>query len=165
MAKSGPPPKPTALRVLQGTAKASDLDNEPRPEGDVRRPYGLKTKHPHLAKLWDTYAPMLERMELLTAADQLAYLMMLSHAAIARECLDTVKEEGLTRRDENGVERKHPLLQVFRDNSTQFRMYAQEFGLTPSARARLGKELEGEVGETMDDFFKMLNQAKEESVT
>jgi len=39
--------------------------------------------------------------------------------------------------DERGLPRKHPLLQVLRDNSTAFRMYAAEFGLTPSSRSRL----------------------------
>ncbi len=39
--------------------------------------------------------------------------------------------------DERGLSRKHPLLQVWRENSNAFRMYAEQFGLTPSARGRI----------------------------
>ena len=54
-------------------------------------------------------------------------------------CLERIEREGLTL-VVGGATHKHPLLQVFRDNSNAFRAYAAEFGMTPSARTRLHVE-------------------------
>ena len=47
-----------------------------------------------------------------------------------------MRADGLTVMGTTG-ERKHPAAQILREASTAFRMYAEQFGLTPAARARL----------------------------
>ncbi len=62
---------------------------------------------------------------------------MLFHYVTAQEVAEVIRKDGTMTTDERGLPRKHPLLQVLRENSQSFKAYAAEFGLTPSARARL----------------------------
>lgn len=139
MTRPGPAPKPTALRKLQGNPGKRGLNrNEPKPDADsIDKPYGLATHHKHVAKLWDELAPELQQLGILTNIDTMAFRLMLHHYDLAIQAVNQVQREGLTRRDENNVERKNPALQIFRDNSAAYRRYAAEFGVTPSSRSRL----------------------------
>ena len=93
--------------------------------------------HPVARRFWHDHAPKLERLGILTEVDGPAFAMMATHWAIAFDAARLIRDEGIVAVDENGAPRKHPMLQVLRDNSTAFRQYAAEFGLTPSARTRL----------------------------
>lgn len=158
MARMGRKPKPTALKVLQGNPGKRPLSaNEPAADGKVARPYGLKTAFPSVAKRWDDLAPVLAVAGLLTPADAPAFLLMLHHLEIAFEALEMVKRDGLTRLDEAKVERKHPALQIFRDNSAQARQFITEFGMTPSSRSGL-KVPEPEMPTLADVLFKVVEK-------
>lgn len=152
MGRRGPKPIPTSLKVLQGTARPEDLRrNEPKPKPVA--PDKPPTWLPREAKKkWKELAPELERIGLLTAVDGPAFAMLLLHWALAVDAAKTLKKEGITTVDERGLPRKHPLLQVLRDNSQAFKQYAAEFGLTPSARARLDMAKDEEI----DDFTEFL---------
>ena len=62
---------------------------------------------------------------------------MAKHWALAAKAWQRIEGEGMVTTDERGLPRKHPLLQVWRDNSKAFREYAARFGLTPADRARV----------------------------
>jgi P27 family predicted phage terminase small subunit len=134
---SGRPPKPSALKEAEGNpGKRALNDNEwkPRPVAP-RMPAGLL---PEAEGFWKRVAPLLESAQLLTEADGQAFELMATHYALARRAARELRRANtLTNEDENGVARKHPLLQIYRDNSAQFRQWAQLFGLTPTARAKL----------------------------
>ena len=136
MAQPGPKPKPTELKRLAGNPGKRPLnDQEPQPEpASARCPHGLSDG---AKKFWRKRAKDLIRLGVLTTADVPAFLLMAEHYAIAREARAVIDQEGLRDVDINGLRRKHPLLQVWRDNATAYRMYASEFGLTPSSRSRL----------------------------
>jgi len=68
-------------------------------------------------------------------ADHPALMLMAMHYSLAMKAFSEM--ESLTRDDENGVTRKHPLLQVIRDSSEMFKSYAAEFGMTPVSRERI----------------------------
>src|SRR5690554_2235336 len=122
MSTPGRKPTPTNVKKLRGNPGKRPLNTaEPRPSGTARKPRGLARFNPRVAKLWDEWAGPLEALGLLTDLDAAAFRMMLQHYQFALEAASLVREEGMTRRDENGVERKHPALQIFRDNSTAFR--------------------------------------------
>lgn len=132
----GPAPKPTAIRRLAGNpGKRPFNDNEPQPERVApARPRGL----PKGAKaFWDAHAEKLERLGILTEVDGPAFTMMARHWDIATQAAKQIEQDGLVVDDINDTVRKHPLLQVWRENSAAFLRYATQFGLTPSARARL----------------------------
>ena len=155
MGKRGPAKKPTALRALQGNPGKRQLTNEPMPAGDVKRPYGLKTAFPRVAKRWDGLAPLLAGAGLLSPADLPGFLLMLHHLDISQQALDMIKQDGLTRFDENRVERKHPALQIFRDNSAAARQWITQFGMTPSSRSGLTVP-EPEMPSLADVLFEMV---------
>lgn len=141
MSTPGRKPTPTNVKKLRGNPGKRPLNTaEPRPSGKARKPRGLAKFNPCVAKRWDEIAPALEALGLLTDLDAAAFRMMLQHYQFALEAASEVREEGLTRQDENGVQRKHPMLQIFRDNSTAFRAYAEQFGMTPSSRSRLSPQ-------------------------
>ena len=147
MSRKGPAPKPVELKILEGNPGHRPLpESRPRPQPlPPTMPRGLM---PRAQKFWRAHAPKLERLGLLTEVDGAALAMLATHWAIAFEAAKELRG-GLTTVDEAGLVRKHPLLQVLRDNSTAFRLWAAEFGLTPSARGKLSIP---EPTDT-DDFF------------
>jgi P27 family predicted phage terminase small subunit len=136
MGRPGPAPKPVELKILEGNPGRRPLpNNHPKPQPMAPKiPYGI---HPRARKFWRAHGPKLERLGILSEVDGPALAMLATHWAIAFEAARVIREEGLSAVDVNGATRKHPLLQVLRDNSTAFRLYAAEFGLTPSARGKL----------------------------
>ena len=70
-------------------------------------------------------------------ADAPALKIMSQAFWIAEKAVRQLETEPFTRDDENGIERKSPWLQIWRDAATTFRAYASEFGMTPVARARV----------------------------
>ena len=137
----GRPPKPTKSKKIAGNPGKRLLPTgEPQPAGAPEMPRGMRTHYPVAAKVWDQVVEAMAGTGVLTAADAGALRLMAQHYALAIEAMADVKNEGLTRRDENGVERKNPKLQIFRDNSKLFLQYSDRLGLTPSARARLNVE-------------------------
>lgn len=126
--------------------------SEPQPERVIpAMPRGLPKR---ARRFWRDHAGKLERLGLLTAVDGPAFTLMALHYAVALEAMEIIQRDvlvladengvpekairtGLMAVDENGAMRKHPLLQVWRENSTAFRHYAAQFGLTPASRGRL----------------------------
>jgi P27 family predicted phage terminase small subunit len=153
----GRPPKPTALKVAEGNPGKRKLNyNEPKPD-PLRTPLKPPPNSlPDVRKFWRKYGPMLDKLGVLTEADIAALDLMSIHYAIAKAALAAmINDDGkleLTRKDEEGVERKHPMLQILRDNSAAFRLYSVLFGLNPSARARLMVSESDDDDD--DDFFK-----------
>lgn len=136
MGKRGPAPKPTQLKKLAGNPGKRKLnEQEPQPERVVpAKPRGLAKG---AQRFWDAHARKLEGLGIFTEVDGPAFAMMAIHYDIAWQAAHEIGKEGITAVDENGAARKHPSLQVLRDNSTLFLRYAAHFGLTPSARSNL----------------------------
>lgn len=132
----GPAPKPTALKALAGNPGKRELNrNEPKPERVIPAvPRGLPVG---ARKFWRAHADALGEMGVLTAVDGPAFALMAVHYDIAWQAARTIQDEGLMTVDENGASRKHPLLQVLRDNSGSFLRYASQFGLTPAMRSKV----------------------------
>lgn len=137
----GRPPKPTAIKAAEGNPgkrKLNQAEPKPNPVHTLKPPANSLAD---VRKFWRKYGPMLDKIGVLTEADVAALDLMAIHYAIAKAALAAmVTDDGkleLTREDEEGVERKHPMLQVLRDNSASFRLYSVLFGLNPAARARL----------------------------
>lgn len=136
MGKRGPKPLPTKIKVLQGTVRPEDLKrSQPKPTPIAPKCPSWLPKETR--RLWKELAPQLEELRLLTVLDGHTFAIMLMHLSFAIEAAKRIKAEGIVAEDERGLPRKHPLVQVLRDNSQAFKQYAAEFGLTPSARSRL----------------------------
>jgi P27 family predicted phage terminase small subunit len=147
MGRRGPKPKPTKLKELAGNPGKRRLNkSEPKPKAlppaKVAK-VAKKRQDPLADGLTDFYArygKKLRDLGVLTEVDEAAFDMMAVHWSLAREVAQIVRKDGVRVKDENGLDRKHPLLQVLRDNSAAFRQYAAEFGMTPSSRSALHVE-------------------------
>jgi phage terminase small subunit len=114
------PPKPTALKVLQGTVQPSRANpSEPKPAVGAAKP-------PHLSRSaaaeWDRLAPMLERLGLLRETDAIAFEDL---------CETTVRWRMLRhKRDFRAA--------VASDRAREHMLkLLMQFGMTPSAATRV----------------------------
>jgi phage terminase small subunit len=115
MAVRGRKPKPTALKLLQGTRSDQVNYHEPRlPIGSTAAPAALSGI---ALDLWNELAPMLANAGMFTEGDRVGLLHL---------CRD--HEEAMTTNDSKAKDRLRRLL--------------TEFGLTPSSRSRLKSTIE-----------------------
>ncbi len=144
----GRKPKPSAKKRLEGNPGKRKLNKrEPKPKIST----DMKPSQPHApkdaldgqaieatAKIFaERYLPELQKTGVYTDADQSAFELMTLHYALAWVAAERVQRDGLTVAGTKVDAKKHPLLQVVRENSNLFRAYAAEFGMTPSARSRI----------------------------
>jgi P27 family predicted phage terminase small subunit len=135
---------PTAVKELRGNPGRRPLnDKEPKSERlSERVPRNLS---PLAAYFWRKYVVKLIHMGVATEVDEPALILMAEHWSMARQALTEINTQGLSTVDEAGLPRKHPLLQVWRDNSAAFRGYASEFGMTASSRSKVRIEPEDQL--------------------
>jgi P27 family predicted phage terminase small subunit len=140
----GRKPKPTRVKKLQGNPGKRKIKNagEPKPRANNVDIANLLSFGNLSRAFLDKYGPLLKVEGLLTDLDQPALELMSTHYAIAMKAAEVIETEGIKTKDDHQLDRKHPLLPVFRDNSTAFKGYAVEFGMTPSGRSRFGQEIE-----------------------
>jgi P27 family predicted phage terminase small subunit len=126
--------KPTVLKVLQGTARPDRIKKgEPKPAPVAPPPPAWLDRRARAT--WRKYAPMLERLGLLTEADGesfAAYCQAVSRYVTAVKRLKKVGREApddieLIRKAEVSVEKAEQSM----------RLLGNEFGLTPAARSRI----------------------------
>lgn len=158
--QTGPPRKPTALRVLQGNASHRPLNTaEPKPEiaeADVPPPMPMKGES---LAIWQTMCPMLSKIGLLTICDLRAlarYCDLFVRWVAARDFLDAngetyevfervriYKEETKTW---DTVEKSkgwinYPQVKNFLAYSRELVRLENELGLTPATRSRIQVEI------------------------
>jgi len=162
MSTRGRKPKPTAVKQLTGNPGKRPLSRrEPKPKTAVKKPYGLGQGLQ--ARFWDEHAPELERLQILTGVDAAAFRLMAEHYALAvRAAVELRGEDSLTVEGRDGP-KKNPLVQVLRDQSAAFKSYATEFGMTPSARARLQLPEEAEQMSLAEMLFQAVSEEAEAS--
>ena len=155
--KPGPRPKPTNLKKLQGNpGKRRFNKREPKPRASGVELNAMTERE---AKFRDAIAPVLRTANLMTDADVPAFEMMTVHFAIAQEAAELIHRLGITTR-KDGRGKKRPLLQVLRDNSTAFRAYAVEFGMTPSSRTRISLPQDDHEPSLEEQLFAMVGGAR-----
>jgi P27 family predicted phage terminase small subunit len=135
MGRRGPAPKPTELRLLHGDRRSRINTAEPRPRDLApERPRWLT---PTAVEEWDRVAPDLVAMGTVKAVDATALGCYCEAVARLRAGLAALAEFGLVLVDADGVPHRNPASGMVRDASNEVRLWAREFGLTPSARSPL----------------------------
>lgn len=136
MAGRGPAPKPTALKLLTGNAGHQKLrQNEPKP-----RPVAPKCPSwldAEARKEWRRIAPELDRLGLLTVVDMAALAGYCQSYSTWKAATEALNRHGLTYEATNGNIRQRPEAAIATRALAEVRQFCQEFGLTPSARARM----------------------------
>lgn len=135
MGRRGPAPKPTALKLVEGCRSDRVNDAEPIPRGlppvcpdDVAR---------DVRDIWDYTVRELDAMGIAAAVDRDALLCYCEAVAVHRKASAELVGAPVLVEGIHGGMVKHPALQVQRDAAATIRAFAQEFGLTPSARSRI----------------------------
>lgn len=145
MAKPGPAPTPTHLRVVRGDRKDRINTNEPKPDKskDPKCPSYLSAD---AKKIWKRTAKQLKAMGLLFEADQDVLAAYANAVANYQHATVLVDQQGLLVEGRRDGWVTNPAVRVQRDSATLIRMLASELGLTPSSRTRLKAE-----GDSSDD--------------
>ena len=152
-------PKPTALKLIQGTARKDRMNkNEPKPTPTARipsPPYHLGTK---AKSEWRRIVKELHATGILTRIDLKVF------AAYCQAFDDMVTAQGLLRKwnmdnptkqnvfvSPAGNMTSHPLMLQARQHRQDMIRAAQECGLTPASRTRVAAAGDAAKGE-FDDF-------------
>ena len=143
MAKSGPSPKPTELRLLEGNPGKRPINvNEPRPDrgkGTPRCPNSLEG--PARAE-WRRLAPILHKIGLLTLADLGQFMVYCAAWGRFVEASRMLAAHGLVdpavRSD--GNDRPSVWLTIQEKAAQTMHRVGAEFGLTPASRSRVSVE-------------------------
>tara|TARA_B100001063_G_scaffold247320_1_gene292612 strand:+ start:5905 stop:6375 length:471 start_codon:yes stop_codon:yes gene_type:complete len=143
---ASPKPVPTALRLIKGNpSKRAINKQEPKPQRGIPRcPAHLDSK---AKTAWKKLCTHLDKMGVLTLADEMALEVLVSVYARIRDLQKQIKDHGgttyeSTREDGAVFHKALPQVQQLEKAESTFRSYLTEFGLTPSARAKLKTEEE-----------------------
>lgn len=120
----GPPPTPTALKLLRGNPGKKKLnDAEPTPPRGTAKPPEYILARPELLKEWDRQSPRLAAMGVLTVVDE---------DALATLCVMEVLFREMLNEDVSPLK----LAKV----SAEKRALWARFGMTPADRTRVKAE-------------------------
>lgn len=126
----GPPPKPTAIKILTGNPGCRPLPkHEPKGEiGEPAKPEGLSKA---ASQRWDELVPMLIAMGVLAVSDGDALAAYCTCAADVAALTSAITLEG-------GAAAVQPVkMRVLIDARRQLMQLGAHFGLSPAERARL----------------------------
>jgi len=148
MARPGPAPTPSHLRVVRGDRKDRINTNEPKPK--KAKPKCPSWLGKEAKAVWRRTAIQLDLMGLLFEADQ-DILAAYSVAVVTyKDATKLVEEQGILIEGRRDGLVTNPAVRVQRDQATLIRMLASEMGLTPSSRTRLKAE---ESNDAEDDLL------------
>ena len=136
----GRPPKPLERHRRDGTYRR-DRHGDGLPVLVGGRPFELEPPAdlpPAALEVWRLVVPELVTVGLVDRVDVPALVVMCTAYARMVEAGELVAAHGLVVESTRGTAIVNPAAKVERDASLLFLRYAEQFGLTPSARARLG---------------------------
>lgn len=137
MGKRGPAPTPTHLRLLHGARERDVTRNEPVARtGVIEAPEGMS---PEVLRIFHWVVHELEAMGIASPADRDSIACYAEAVEKHRQASALLARSPVLVKGIHGNLVRNPALIVQRDAAQQIRQFAQEFGLTPSARARIDR--------------------------
>lgn len=147
MGRRGPAPKPTRLRVLEGS-NGRNVGHRPlpvrEPQPAMRMPACPDWLPEEAKQTWREEAPRLYRSQLLTEIDGAALARYCLLDATLRKAQAVLDAKGFTVTTPSGYKQQRPEVAIVKSTLYLLRQYAAEFGMTPSARARISLPADGE---------------------
>lgn len=146
----GPAPMPTRLRLLKGDHhKSRFATNEPMPRDTLPEPPAGMSQE--VRQVWDYTLRELVAMKLAHAADRDAIVCFCEAVVAHRRASALLAQSNVLIKGLHGGLVRNPAVVVQRDAAQVIRAFAQELGLTPSARTRI--QTEGRTGGEGDNPF------------
>lgn len=146
MGKRGPAPKPTALRILDGDHNKYRI-NRDEPPARIGVPICPDETTDEVRKVWDYTLRELTVMGLAFPADRDALLCYCEAVVTHRRACAVLAKSAILVKGLHGGMVRNPAVQIQRDSALQIRVFAQEFGLTPSARSTIRAQEAGSTRE------------------
>ena len=148
---AGRKPKPTKLKIIQGTAQKCRMNkNEPAPESCAPE------MPPHLSKLaaeeWRRITPELIKLGLLSEIDMSALAAYCQTYGRWVEAEDMLKKSSQIIKTMSGNVIQNPLVGIANKSLYLMHKFLTEFGMTPSSRTRVS----GSGGQETTNPFTML---------
>jgi P27 family predicted phage terminase small subunit len=151
MAKAGRKPKPTGLRILEGTKSRRKTIEPTPPPGIPTMPERLAVDPLAVAK-WNDWMPVLSGMGVMTTADVEALATMCELFSASQACLLELRASGPTIHTDLGGVKPNPAGSLYRSLIGQLASLMSEFGLTPSSRTKVSTTKEP-VKDDLQAFF------------
>lgn len=134
---TGPKPKPTTLKVLEGNPGKRKLNkNEPKPKApdSLTPPDELDTEG---KRAWERLAKQLDGAGLFTAVDRDALILYCESWSKWIRATKRVRRDGMVYKTSTGNLRINPILQVADEASKMMQKLMAGFGMTPADRTRI----------------------------
>ena len=132
----GRKPKPVEQRIREGNPGKRPLPEPIKLRGAsaLEKPDDLPAR---AAGLWDELVPVLEQAGLLNRIDEAALTALCLQWQRACDARTVVEQEGLVAIGSHGQLIEHPMLAAERAAHQLLLRYAEQYGITPVARARI----------------------------
>jgi len=138
MGRRGPAPSPTNLRVLKGDRPYRINRAEPRPRDE--QPVAPDWLSERARAEWNRVAPDLVSMGTAKGVDSSALAAYCEAVALLGVLSDLVARSGPLLIGRDGLAHKNPAVAQRNAASVEVRLWAREFGFTPSSRQPLKVE-------------------------
>lgn len=150
MGKRGPSPKPTALRILDGDRNKKRI-NLDEPVARIGLPECPDEVTDEVRQIWDYTVRELSVMGIAFPADRDSLLCYCEAVVTHRRACAVLAKSAILVKGIHGNMVRNPALQIQRDAAAVIRAFAQEFGLTPSARSTIRAQEAGRTREQEAD--------------
>jgi P27 family predicted phage terminase small subunit len=151
MARRGRKPKPTAIKILDGTRGDRINRDEPSPAA------GRPECPGHLDDVgraeWERIVPQLEQLGVLTRVDGAALSLYCGAFAEMLAAEAAVREYGQLIQTGQGGRKANPAVAIARQARGQVHRLLVEFGLTPSSRSRLQASSHEQPKDALEEFL------------
>ena len=151
MAKAGRRPKPTAIRILEGTQRGPAKREPSLLKGVPPMPERLSVDAIAVEK-WHELAGILTRMGVLTTGDGEALATLCEVHSAEQSCLMQLRAGGAVMHTDLGGVKPNPAGPMYRSLVAMKASLLSEFGLTPSSRTKLATQVEVKKDE-LEEFF------------
>lgn len=151
--RTGRPPKPHHLKVIEGNPGKRRLTEPVKPPPSRPRCPGWLS--PYAKTAWRRLVPILDAMGVLTSADTETMAGLCEAVSRFRKATETIAKSDVLVKGQKGEAVKNPAIQIQRDATRDIATFSAMFGLSPSDRVRLlgASQLGAGSGLTLEDLL------------
>ena len=149
---AGRRPKPTKLKLLQGTQR-SDRVNRQEPNSKLEIPSCPRHIQGESRREWKRITKELGAVGLVTRVDRAAIGAYCEAYGRWSEAVSKLHEKGLLVKAPSGYPILNPYLSIINSALDQMRKFLTEFGMTPRSRTRISVARKNEDKEDAARFF------------